>query len=178
MTNFHSSSIIIIGAGVAGLSTGIFAQKNGYSSQIFEMHTLPGGLMTAWKRKGYTIDGCIHWLTGSGGHQPTMRLWRDVGIFRSDTKVVHPDIFTMYETSDGTKVTWYCNIDRLEKHFLEIGSSGCESNSKPVFFCPKDAGFQPSSALHCQPDRICTTNPAGITPHGHCSTGHGEMGQN
>ena len=58
-------SIIIIGAGFAGLSVGIYAQMNGYHTQIFEMHSLPGGLCTAWKRKGYTIDGCIHWLMGT-----------------------------------------------------------------------------------------------------------------
>jgi len=48
-------SILIIGAGFAGLSTGIYAQMNGYRTQIFEMHNLPGGLCTAWKRQGYTI---------------------------------------------------------------------------------------------------------------------------
>ncbi len=30
------------------------------------MHNLPGGVCTAWKRGGYTFDGCIHWLMGSG----------------------------------------------------------------------------------------------------------------
>ena len=61
----NSRSVMIIGAGIAGLSAGIYAQLNGYRSRIYEMHSLPGGLMTAWKRKGYTMDGCIHWLTGS-----------------------------------------------------------------------------------------------------------------
>ncbi len=61
----EDNSVIIIGAGFAGLSAGIYAQMNGYRTQIFEMHDLPGGLCTAWKRKGYTIDGCIHWLVGS-----------------------------------------------------------------------------------------------------------------
>ena len=53
-------SIIIIGAGIAGLSAGCYGQMNGYRTQIFEMGTKPGGLCTSWKRKGYTIDGCIH----------------------------------------------------------------------------------------------------------------------
>ncbi|NOY37521.1 MAG: NAD(P)/FAD-dependent oxidoreductase, partial [Chlorobi bacterium] len=58
----EDNSVIIIGAGFAGLSAGIYARMNGYRTQIFEMHNLPGGLCTAWKHKGYTIDGCIHWL--------------------------------------------------------------------------------------------------------------------
>jgi hypothetical protein len=35
---------------------------NGYRTRIFEMHALPGGLGTAWKRQGCTIDACVHWL--------------------------------------------------------------------------------------------------------------------
>ena len=58
-------SIIIIGAGLAALSTGCYAQMNGYKTRIFELHNIPGGLCTSWKRKGYTLDGCIHWLIGS-----------------------------------------------------------------------------------------------------------------
>ena len=34
-------TIIIIGAGIAGLAAGCYAQMNGYRSQIFELHTLP-----------------------------------------------------------------------------------------------------------------------------------------
>ncbi len=63
-------SVIIIGAGVAGLSAGRYAQMYGYQSHVFEMHTLPGGLCTSWQRKGYTIDGCIHWLVGSSPSSP------------------------------------------------------------------------------------------------------------
>jgi len=60
-----SDKVIIIGGGVAGLSTGIYGQLNGYDTEILEMHTLPGGQCTAWKRKGYTFDYCIHWLVGT-----------------------------------------------------------------------------------------------------------------
>ncbi|MFC2032127.1 oleate hydratase [Chloroflexota bacterium] len=57
-------SIIIIGAGIAGLSAGCYSQMNGYRTRIFEMHTLPGGLCTSWKRKGYTIDAGIRFTSG------------------------------------------------------------------------------------------------------------------
>ena len=58
-------SIIIIGGGIAGLA-GCYGQMNGYQTQIFELHDKPGGLCTAWQRRGYTFDGCIEWLVGSG----------------------------------------------------------------------------------------------------------------
>ena len=56
----ENKSIIIIGAGIAGLAAGCYAQMNSYDTQIFELHDLPGGLCTAWERKEYIFDGCIH----------------------------------------------------------------------------------------------------------------------
>ena len=76
----EDNSVIIIGAGFAGLAVGIYAQMNGYRTQLFEMHDMPGGLCTAWKRKGYTIDGCIHWLVGSSPQSGMYRYWEEVGI--------------------------------------------------------------------------------------------------
>jgi phytoene dehydrogenase-like protein len=63
-------SIIIIGGGIAGLAAGCYGQMNGYQTQIFEMHYLPGGLCTSWERKGYTFDGCISYLYGAGRNKP------------------------------------------------------------------------------------------------------------
>ncbi len=71
--------IIIIGAGVAGLSAGCYARMNGYQAEIFELHDLPGGLCTAWERKNYTFDGCIHYLFGSGDGQPFNQVWQELG---------------------------------------------------------------------------------------------------
>lgn len=83
--------IIIIGAGIAGLATGCYAQMNGYRTQIFELHTLPGGLCTAWKRKGYTFDGCIHWLTGSGPGSGLYSIWEELGAVQGRPMVYHEE---------------------------------------------------------------------------------------
>ena len=72
-------SIIIIGAGLAGLSTGCYAQMNGYRTRIFEHHTTPGGVAAAWKRKGYMIDHGIHFLMGHKPGQSTYELYRELG---------------------------------------------------------------------------------------------------
>jgi phytoene dehydrogenase-like protein len=79
-TNARDYSIIIIGAGFAGLSAGIYAQMNGYKTQIFEMHNKPGGLCTSWKRNGFVIDGCIHWLVGSAPGSAMNDYWKEVGV--------------------------------------------------------------------------------------------------
>ncbi len=40
------TKIIIIGGGIAGLTAGIFAQKNGFDSVILEKNHTPGGECT------------------------------------------------------------------------------------------------------------------------------------
>lgn len=55
MTN-SSTDIIVIGAGIAGLAAGWYAQMNGYRTHIFELHNLPGGLCTAGRVR--VVGGC------------------------------------------------------------------------------------------------------------------------
>jgi phytoene desaturase len=75
-----NKSVIIIGAGLAGLSTGCYAQMNGYQSRIFEHHAHPGGVAAAWMRGDYLIDGGIHFVMshkpGTGLHE----IYRQLGI--------------------------------------------------------------------------------------------------
>lgn len=115
----EDKSIIIIGAGFAGLSAGIYAQMNGYQTRIFELHSLPGGLCTAWKRKGYTIDGCVHWLVGSSPKSSMHRYWQEVGLSQN-REFINLDEYARYEASDGRTVIFYTDVDRLEQHLLEF----------------------------------------------------------
>ena len=42
--------IIIIGAGIAGLTSGIYALDNNYDVTIYEKHAIVGGQCTGWIR--------------------------------------------------------------------------------------------------------------------------------
>jgi phytoene dehydrogenase-like protein len=120
MTNKTSdNSIIIIGAGFAGLGAGIYGQMNGYRTEIYEMHDKPGGLCTSWKRKGYTFDGCIHWLVGSNPNSGFNDYWQEVGIAQG-REFINMDEYIRFEGADGRTLIFYCNVDRLEKHLLEF----------------------------------------------------------
>jgi len=111
-------SILIIGGGIAGLATGCYAQMNGYESQIFEMHKLPGGLCTTWQRKGYTYDGCIHYLFGSGEGQPFYDMWQELGAVQGRQFINH----TRYQqVTDGENtLTVYADPDQLEAHMCTL----------------------------------------------------------
>ena len=112
-----SHSLLIIGAGVAGLSAGIYAARSGYRVTILEKHDLPGGLCTSWRRKGYLFDGSVAGLAGTSPDMAIHRLWQDLGV--TDHCPLHdPDDFGTVVAPDGRRVTVFTNVDRLEAEFL------------------------------------------------------------
>jgi len=114
-----NQSIIIIGAGIAGLSAGCYGRMNGYHTQIFEMHDKPGGLCTSWKRKDYTFDGCIHWLVGSKPGSSFNRIWQELGATQGRRMVDHEE-FIRIEGEGGRAFILYTDVDRLEQHMKEL----------------------------------------------------------
>ncbi len=73
-------SLIIIGAGLAGLAAGCYAQMNGYQSRIFEHHSQAGGLAAWWRRGEYLIDGGIHFVMSHKPGTKLYQLYRELGI--------------------------------------------------------------------------------------------------
>jgi phytoene dehydrogenase-like protein len=114
-----AKSIVIIGAGIAGLSAGCYSRMNGYRARIFEMHTLPGGLCTSWKRKGYTIDGCMHWLLGANPGTGFYRIWEELGAVQGRS-MVNQEEYIRFEGEDGKVFSVYTDINRLEQHMKEL----------------------------------------------------------
>ena len=112
-------SLIIIGAGIAGLSAGCYAQMNGYKSKIFEMHDKPGGLCTSWERKGYTIDGCLHWLVGSSPGNGFHRIWQELGALQGRRIIDHEEFIRIEGERDKAFVV-YTDVDKLEQHMKEL----------------------------------------------------------
>lgn len=110
--------IIIIGGGIAGLSAGIFAQKNGFESVILEKNHNLGGECTGWDRQGYHIDGCIHWLVGTKQGTPINDLWVTVGAL-DGVEIFHPESFLAFE-HDGVTVHFYRDLDSLRSSWLEL----------------------------------------------------------
>jgi phytoene dehydrogenase-like protein len=113
-----ADSIIIIGAGIAGLAAGCYGQMNGYQTRIFEMHDLPGGLCTSWERKGYVIDGCIHYLFGSGAGQSYHRLWQELGV-ANRPMIDHEELMRVVDSS-GRVLVAFANPDRWEAHLKAL----------------------------------------------------------
>lgn len=111
-------TVTIIGAGIAGLSAGCYLQMNGYETEIFELHTVPGGLCTSWKRKDYTIDGCIHWLVGSSPSNEFYDLWNEL-IEMNKLDIVDHDEYIRVEDKTGQCIRVFTDVNKLEQEFLE-----------------------------------------------------------
>ena len=122
-------SVIIIGAGIAGLSAGCYARMNGYGTCIFEMHDKPGGLCTAWQRKDYTIDGCLHWLVGSAPGMVLHDVWKELGALQGQ-RIVNLEQFYRIEDASGKAFNVYSDASRLEEHMIELAPEDVKLTSE------------------------------------------------
>jgi len=104
--------IAIIGGGIAGLSAGCYGRMNGFDTEIFEMHTVPGGVCTGWKRKDYIFDGCLHWLTGSAPSNPFFKIWEELGAIRGK-RIVNHDEFSHIVLPSGRRLVQHADIRKL-----------------------------------------------------------------
>lgn len=110
----NNKKVIIIGAGISGLCAGSYLQMNGYDTEIFELHISPGGLCTAWERKGYTFDFCIHWLVGSSPSDNFFHLWNEL-IDMEKLKFVDHEVYLQIEDQQGKNLRIFTDVDRLEE---------------------------------------------------------------
>jgi len=98
---------------------------NGYDTEIYELHNISGGLCTAWKRKGYTFDGCIHWFMGSNPPNPFYKLWKELMDLDKIQFIHHETMFDValdnYKDKNGDNIFhFYNNLNRLEKYMKDI----------------------------------------------------------
>ena len=112
-------TIVIIGAGIAGLAAGCYGQMNGYKTVIYEMSEQPGGLCAAWKRKGYTFDGCIHWLMGTSPRSPYYQLWTELGVTQGRRMISHTEFGRVTDESGRTLIV-YADTNQFERHLLDL----------------------------------------------------------
>ena len=110
-------SLIIVGSGMAGLSAGCYALMNGFKTTIFEKHSIPGGLCTAWKRKGYTFDISMHLVTGSKSG-PFNQMWNELGVMKNIKFHFH-DHYAMIEGS-GKKLLFSTDKEFVRKQMVDI----------------------------------------------------------
>jgi phytoene dehydrogenase-like protein len=126
-----SKKVVIIGAGMAGLSAGIHLRRNGYDTLILEAHSIPGGLVTAWKRKNYNFDGCVHWIPGCSEKDGLYCVNDEIFDMGKLEIIRHETIFDIEclhsSAPDGSRFfPMYSGADRLEEYLLKISPDDSE----------------------------------------------------
>ena len=124
-----SKSIIIIGAGLAGLATGCYGQMNGYETEIFESQAKPGGVCVSWKRKGYTFDYALHNLFGTSPDSPDKEVWMELGALRGLQTYSFKE-FVQVEDTDG-KTTMEIVIQEIVEDKITIDTGAPEPEPMP-----------------------------------------------
>lgn len=100
------SKVVIIGGGIAGMTAGILLQKAGYETEILERNSVIGGLCTGWKREGYFIDNCVHWLTGTKEGSALNELWKEIGALGKGVELYEKEMLFSSELNGETLTFW------------------------------------------------------------------------
>jgi len=115
----QNDKIIIIGAGISGLTAGTYGRLAGYEVEIYEKNAIPGGECTGWDRKGYHIDNCIHWLIGTKDKSDLNDIWRKTDAVSSPESVHNFEFMYVSEYNDQ-QITLWKDIDRTEQEMIDL----------------------------------------------------------
>jgi len=134
--------VVIIGGGIAGLSAGIFAAMNGFETEIIEMHSVAGGQCTAWDRKGYRFDYCLHWLVGTS-KGAFYDIWRETNVINDQTEIIDHEIHSKNFDQDRNEFIIYSNIDRWEVYLVKMAPEDAKSIRRMCSDMRKSALLEP-----------------------------------
>lgn len=152
-----TKKIVIIGGGVAGLSAGIYAKLNGFEAEIIEMHSITGGQCTAWDRKGYRFDYCLHWLVGTR-KGPFNDIWKETNVLNNDVEIIDHEVHTKVIAEDGREFIIYTDLNKWEEYLCNLAPEDTKSIKKMCKEMRKSAFLQPFS------------DPPGLRKFGHTIT--------
>lgn len=144
--------VAIIGAGFTGLSAGCYARMNGYDVDIFEQHSAPGGLCTAWQRGGYTFDLCLHWLYGSDSRSIMGGVWDELGVLDGQ-EFIDPEIFAISEGWYGGRLVLYSDPERLRAEMKRVSPGDARTIDR---FCDAVNSFRGREVLPLKAPELVT----------------------
>lgn len=131
--------VFIIGAGVSGLSAGIYLRLSGVEVTIADSHTVAGGNLTGWDREGYHIDNCVHWLTGTSEKSEYYEIWQTLGALRNG--IYTPEsLYTVIH--GGERLSLFSDIKRLKEEMLSLSPEDKEKIEELISDVEKIKGFE------------------------------------
>ncbi len=126
--------IVIIGAGVAGLTAGVYGCLAGYDVEIYEKNAVPGGECTGWDRQGYHIDNCIHWMIGTRDNSDLHDIWRETHAVESQENV-HDFPYMYVSELNNERITLWKDIERTRREMLALSPEDTEEINSLIESC-------------------------------------------
>jgi len=118
-TQSGAPKVVIIGAGVAGLSCGCYLQMSGVQTEILEAADLPGGLCTAWHRGPYVFDGCLRWLMGAQPPSAFHQVWAELGAIAGRQVFIYDEMLRI-EWPDGKILRISAQLDEIARSLKQL----------------------------------------------------------
>ena len=87
--------VIVIGAGLGGLTAGAKLAKEGKKILLIEQHTIPGGCATTFRRKDLKIEVGLHELDGLDPGDMKLRAFQDLGVLEHVEFVRLPEFYRL-----------------------------------------------------------------------------------
>ncbi|MBN2758755.1 MAG: NAD(P)/FAD-dependent oxidoreductase [Bacteroidales bacterium] len=108
--------VIIIGAGLGGLTAGAKLVKEGKKVLLIEQHYVPGGCATTFQRKGYTVEVGLHELDGFSDSSFKTKIFKEFDVFNNVEFVKLPEF---YETNwKGKSFVLPENIEKASQKLI------------------------------------------------------------
>lgn len=85
--------IIIIGAGLGGLTAGAKLSREGKKVLIIEQHIHPGGCATTFRRRDYTLEVGLHELHGPSPTELKTKIFNELDVFNHVEFVRVPEFY-------------------------------------------------------------------------------------
>lgn len=104
--------VVIIGGGIAGLSSGIYLQMNGFDTQILEMNNEFGGSCERFEQGEFSFEGNFEYVLGTKPNELYGDLWKE--LFAFDFKEIsYFDVFASIQLGNGSVFEFYADPERL-----------------------------------------------------------------
>jgi phytoene desaturase len=114
---------VIIGAGIGGITTAVYLAKNGYSVDVYEKNSEPGGRCSRLIRNGHRFDLGATMLLMPGIYQ---EVFSSLGISLEPNRDIIPleNLYKIY-FDDGSSLAFTTDIEKmaLQLERIETGSS-------------------------------------------------------
>ncbi len=88
--------IVIIGAGLGGLTAGAKLAKEGKKVLLIEQHNRPGGCATTFCRRDFVMEVGLHEMDGLHPGDLKIKIFKDLGIYDSIEFLPVPEFYRFY----------------------------------------------------------------------------------